>query len=344
MSSPSDQTVLVTGASGFVASYIIKAFLECGYCVRGTVRSNASAIGIKDALSEHASRLSFAIVPDIASPNAFNEAIKGVSGVIHTASPFVLTIEDNERDVLLPAINGTLNVLNAAKKFNPDISRVVITSSFASILDLDQGMRPGYVYTEDDWNPYTYEAAKATPHGPVAYCASKALAEKAAWDWMEQHKPKFSLTTICPPYIFGPLLNTPSSMSKLNESAEVIYRLFNGSITEVPATDFAAFADVRDVAQAHLQGFEKPEAANQRFLVAGGQFGYQASADIIRKNVPELKNRVLEGKPGSGAEEKTYIANGSKAERVLGLKYHSLETSITDLASNLVALEGKLAA
>lgn len=344
MSSPSEQTILVTGANGFVSSHIIKTFLERGYSIRGTVRSASSATSIKSTLSEYSSRLSFAIVPDIASANAFDEAIKGVTGVIHTASPFILSATDNEREILLPAINGTLNVLNAAQKYNPDISRVVITSSFASILDLDQGLRPGYVYTEDDWNPCTYEAAKTTPHGAVAYCAAKGLAEKAAWDWMEEHKPKFSLTTLCPPWVLGPLLNTPSSMSKLNESAETIYRLFNGSITEIPAADFAAFADVRDVAQAHLQGFEKPEAANQRFLIAGGQFGYQASADIIRKNVPELKDRVLEGKPGSGAEEKTYIANGSKAERVLGLKYHNLETSITDLASDLVAMEAKLAA
>jgi nucleoside-diphosphate-sugar epimerase len=141
---------------------------------------------------------------------------------------------------------------------------------------------------------------------------------------MEQHKPKFSLTTICPPWIFGPLLNEPSSMSKLNESAETIYKLFDGSTKESPPTDFAAFADVRDVALAHLLEFEKPEAANQRFLIAGGQFGYQAAADIIRKNIPELKDRTPVGSPRAGAEEKTYIANGSKTEKVLGLKYHSL--------------------
>jgi nucleoside-diphosphate-sugar epimerase len=138
MSSPSEQTIPVTGASGFVASHIIKTFLERGYDVRGTVRSESSANTIKKTVSQYADRLSFITVPDIGSDDAFNEAIKGVSGILHTASPFILAPKDNECDLLNPAVKGTTtNVLDAAEKYNPDISRVVVTSSFAAILDMD---------------------------------------------------------------------------------------------------------------------------------------------------------------------------------------------------------------
>jgi nucleoside-diphosphate-sugar epimerase len=343
MPSASSQTVLVTGASGFVASHILKTFLAHEYNVRGTVRSQSAADSVKKTHPQYANQLSFAIVPDIAAPNAFEEASKGMSGIIHTASPFFFAVTDNEKDLLLPAIQGTINALEAAAK-NPTVKRVVITSSFAAILDPMKGYRPGYTYTENDWNPVTYESAKTEPNAPVAYVASKKLAEKAAWDWMEQHKPNFSLTTLCPPWILGPLLNTPSSMSKLNESSEVMYNLINGSQNEIPATDFAAFADVRDVAQAHLLSYELDTAIGQRFIIAGGKFSYQSVADYIRKSIPELRNATPEGNPGAGEKEETYCADGIKAEKVLGLKYTSLEATSVDTAWALVKMEKKLAA
>ncbi|GFF74580.1 hypothetical protein CNMCM6936_006523 [Aspergillus lentulus] len=326
------ETVLITGASGFLAAHIIQVFLEAGYKVRGTVRSPSTAERVKSRYPQFADQLSFSIVPDIAEPGAFNEAVKGVSGVIHTASPFILDVEDNERDLLQPAIQGTLNVVKAIAEYAPTVRRVVLTSSFAAILDLTQGLRPAYRYTEQDWNPCTYETAKETSNASIAYCASKAFAERSLWDWVAEQKPGFSVVTICPPWIFGPSVDNGSA--KLNESTEVIWKLITGARKEVPENDFAAFANVKDVALAHLRAYVVEEAAGERFIVAGGQFLYQNACDIIRRRFPLLRDKVPKGVPGAHLD--TYIADGTKAERVLGLQYRSLEDTLVDTVEDLL--------
>ena len=234
------QLILLTGASGFVATHVLNSLLQHGYNVRGTVRSEASASKVRKThshlLNGDDSRLSFAIVQDVAKPGAFDEAVTGVDGVIHTASPFPMQVDNNERDLLDPAIKGTTEVLKAILKDAPQVKRVVITSSFASIMDLMQGNRPGYTYSEKDWNPITYEQAKS---GDVqtAYCASKTFAEKAAWDFVKTEKPNFDLATICPPMVYGPL-DHDTSLNHLNTSSADIFRFMNGSQKEVGQTVF----------------------------------------------------------------------------------------------------------
>ena len=209
---PSDATsrplILLTGASGFVAAHVLDSLLKHGYNVRGTVRSESSADKVHKLHAQNLggddSRLTFAYVQDVAQEGAFNEAVKGVDGVIHTASPFVIGVEDNERDLLHPAIKGTTEILKAVKANAPQVKRVVITSSFAAIVDWSKGLRPGYTYSEKDWNPVTYEEAK-TGSGCVPYAGSKKFAEKAAWDYVESEKPAFSISTINPPMIYGPM-------------------------------------------------------------------------------------------------------------------------------------------
>ena len=155
-----------------------------------------------------------------------------------------MNVENNERDLLNPAINGTTSVLTSIHQHAPNIKRVVITSSFASIVDMDKNPRPGYTYTEKDWNPVTYAtAADPSTDGAVTYLASKTLAEKAAWDFVEKNKPNFSVTSICPPMVYGPAYHTISDLDHFNTSSAEIYELMNGSKKEVPATGFFAFVD-----------------------------------------------------------------------------------------------------
>jgi Nucleoside-diphosphate-sugar epimerases len=163
----SQKTVLITGASGFVAAHIVQVFLEAGYAVRGTVRSEATAEKVRRTYPKYADRLSFAIVPDMAQSNAFDEAVKDVDGIIHTATPFQVQVEDNERDLLRPAIEGTVNLLLAAKKYAAQVRRIVLISSFAAMLDLSKGNWPEHTYTEADWNPMTYEEADEERKPPV---------------------------------------------------------------------------------------------------------------------------------------------------------------------------------
>lgn len=338
---PSDQTILITGISGFVASHIAHTFLDAGYKVRGTVRSDKSIDSVKKAHAKYADRLSFTVVPDITTPNAFNEAANGVTGIIHTANPFILNPKDNESELLKPSIQGVLNALEAAKTQGSNLHRVVLTGSFADIMDNSLGHRPGYTYTEADWNPATYEEAKQSDSGAFSYCAAKGLAERAGWDWLDANKPTFSFVALCPPWIFGPSLNGIKSLDHLNESTEAIWKLVNGSAKTVPEVEFGGFVDVRVIATAHLKAYELEEAANQRFLV-GSDFNYQNAVDHLRQDFPELKGRIPEGQPGAGKTWPIYHLDHSKAQKILGLEFTPLNVTLKDTVLDLVQAEKRL--
>jgi nucleoside-diphosphate-sugar epimerase len=340
MSSPSQQIILITGASGFVAAHILTSFLEKGYNVRGTVRSPSSAQNVKESHAKYGDKLTFVIVPDITVEGAFDEAVKGVDGVIHTASPFTFNVEDPEKDLLIPAIKGTTGILESIQRCNPSVKRVVITSSFAAINDPSKGSRPGHIYTEADWNPTTYDEAKKGPPN-FSYGASKKLAEKAAWDYVEKNKPNFTIATINPPMIYGPNEHKVESLDKLNTSSVQIYDLINGKSKEVPGNRVWGFADVRDVGQAHLRAYERPEAGGQRFLIATGNFSFQQMCDIIRKEFPELREKTPKGNEGAPLPD-VYRYDASKAKKVLGMEFISLEQCVKDTVANLLELEKTL--
>ncbi|KAH8879158.1 NAD(P)-binding protein [Thozetella sp. PMI_491] len=336
------ETVLVTGASGYIAAHVIQNFLDAGYKVRGTVRNESTAKKVQDSHPNHADALSFAIVPDIAAPGAFDEAVKGIDGVIHTASPFILNATDFDKELFEPALNGTLNVLKAAKANNPSVKRIVITSSFAAVLDFSTGTRPGYIYTEKDWNPMTTEEAKKA--GPAAaYLVSKTIAERAAFDFVEKEKPNFTISTLTPPMVFGPLAQDFDTMSKLNESSAEVWALINGSMKEIPATAFYAYVDVRDLARAHLAAYRAPEAANQRYLIAGGAYTWQLYANIIREKFPELQDTTPEGNTTDPAIPDVYSLDTSKIQRELNFEFLPVEKTVVDAVESLRALDQKLA-
>ncbi|KAF7517292.1 hypothetical protein PCG10_001307 [Penicillium crustosum] len=349
MSQKQDQVILITGASGFIATHIVKDFLSAGYHVRGTVRSSATAELVRQSFSQFTSQLSLVIVEDMGKPGAFDEAVQGVHGVIHTATPFqIFNIEDNERDLLRPAIDGTTNILNSVLNHAPEVKRVVITSSFAAMADYSKGSWPGHVYSEADWNmtPYEVAAAKGAPGG-LAYSTAKALAERAAWDFVKTNKPNFDIATIMPPMVYGPNINATASLAKLNTSSSDIYRLISPrtkSSDEVPQNMFWSFVDVRDVSKAHLRAYEVPEAGGERFFLCTGNFTYQQFVDALREKIPEIRDRVPVGNPGTGAVPETvYTIDNSKSQKILGIQYHALEDTVVDAARSLLELERKSA-
>jgi nucleoside-diphosphate-sugar epimerase len=330
MSSPSEQTILVTGANGYIGGHVLKVALEKGYHVRAVVRGEKSSQKFRTIFASYGDQLSWAYVPDMTVvddyASAFENPPKPITGIIHLASPFTLHVKDNKHDLLEPAVKGAVGILEAAKRYDSDsLRRVVLTSSFASIIDMTKGYRPGYVYTEKDWNPQGWETADLD--GSTAYCASKKLAEKAAWDWMEANKPGFDLVTINPPWVFGPHVDGVADLDKLNQSSAILAQLLDA--TKIPPVDFAGFVDVRDLAAAEILALETPAAGGQRFLF-GSHFDYQTAADVLRENVPELRSRVPEGTPGAGLTEPMYALDGSKAERVLGIKYTPLKETMKD--------------
>ncbi|KAI1374405.1 NAD(P)-binding protein [Hypoxylon crocopeplum] len=330
MAAPQNKgTILVTGGGGFVGGQIIRRALESGFSVRITARSASSAARTVSRFPSYASKLSTALIPDMTVPESYESAFAdgSITAIVHSASPFVLAPEDNVRDLLEPAVRGATSVLEAALRYGGGkVTRVVATSSFASIVDLSQGLRVGYTYSEKDWNPATWDEAAAAD-GVTAYCASKALAERAMWDWMHAHagQASFSLATVCPPWIFGPYAHAPASTKGLSESIGLLNGIIDADA--VPAFDFGGYADCREVAAAHIRAIEVPEAAGKRFLV-GQDFRYQEAVDIARETVPGLAQRLPVGKPGEW--QPAYHIDGSLATRVLGLKYGTLKDTVTD--------------
>ncbi|ANB14895.1 methylglyoxal reductase (NADPH-dependent) GRE2 [Sugiyamaella lignohabitans] len=342
----SARTVLVTGASGYIAAHVILNFLEAGYRVIGTVRSQQSLETVKKSkfYSRFPGKYNFKIVPDITSPGAFDDAVANVDGVIHTQSPYITSnITDNESQLLIPAIRGTVGILESIKKVNPKVKRVVITSSFAAIGDIPKGADYDHTYSEKDWNPATYEQALASTEGGFVYCASKALAEKAAWDFVEREKPNFSLSVINPPPVYGPIIHNVTSLANLGTSAATFYKLMNGSLTSVPATRLPTVVDVRDVGKAHLLAYEKDVAAGQRYLTTSGRFFFEQICQILLTEFPDLSGRVpVPTSIPDPAPEHCFRVDNSKSKQELGIEYYTLKQTVVDTAKSLLQLENSL--
>ncbi len=220
------ERILVTGANGFIGAHCVAHLLSQGFQVTATVRTVSKS---QQVITQHLSNpsLSTKVVSDLTDPHAFDEAIQGCSGVLHLAAPFGYNYKDFEQELLIPSINGTRSICLAAMRA-PTVKRVVLTSSFAAVFDASAGPSPGRVYTEKDWSPLTYEDGKNATITPVAYRASKVLAEKAAWDFVTKEKPTWDLVTLCPGMVFGALLpGTIGSLKQLNASNAIIWSLFD---------------------------------------------------------------------------------------------------------------------
>ena len=343
-------TILVTGANSFIGGWIVKYLVEKGYNVRGTVRSAAKEAQVLDGISkDQQNQVSFVHINDI-STDSFDEAVQGVDGIIHVASPFHFKVTDPEKDLLIPAIQGTLGVLQAAHKANQSngnkIKRIVITSSFASVFDSSQGLRPGYTYTENDWCPLTYEQGAAAKTDPVTvYRASKVCAERAAWDFLEKEKPAFTIATLCEPIVIGPRVNGFKSTDDLNTSNAGVWALINsGKDAAVTETRVPAIVDGRDVAYAHVAALEHSRDKSERYLVSARSYNQQDILDIIQDSdvIPQsIKDTTPAGTRGHKMAEH-YELDTSKAQKDLNLTYTPLKKTIEDLVLQLAELQKTL--
>lgn len=334
------ETILVTGATGFIGAHCVGLLLEKNYHVKALCRSLEKYERLESSVP-HSKRylLEPSIASDITNYEEVVSCVSGCTGILHLASPFKYDVSNFVDELLNPALKGTEVVLKAASS-NPRIKRVVVTSSFAAIYDASKGLQKGVVITESDFSPLTWEDGATTKDPAVAYRVSKVIAEKAAWDFMEQYNPSFDLSVICPTMVFGPLYSTNliSSVKDLNFSNKVINDLLEGSSeSPVPPTRGPVWVDVRDLAESHIAALEEPAASNQRFLLSAGDFDHQQIADILRSKLPsELGASVPVGTPGERLTGTHFTTDSSKAMKTLGVTYRSLESCILDLATQLL--------
>ena len=272
-------TILVTGGTGFIASHIILQLLGEKHLVRTTVRSLRREADVRGMLrqggAEPSERLTF-FEADLQSDAGWSEAAEGCDYVQHVASPFPAAVPKHEDELIVPAREGALRVLKAAREAG--VKRVVLTSSFAAI---GYGHKPQTApFDETYWTD-------TSGNDVTAYVKSKSFAEKAAWDFIAKEGGALELSVVNPVAVFGPVLGPDFSTSVL-----LIQRLLTGTVPGSPKLSFGV-VDVRDIADLHLRAMVQPAAKGERFLgVAGDFMSIHAMAMVLKTRMGEAGRKV----------------------------------------------------
>ncbi|CAI0455502.1 unnamed protein product [Linum tenue] len=285
--------VCVTGASGFIASWLVKLLLQRGYTVNATVRD-----------------------PNLLEEGSFDSAIEGCVGVFHTASPVALSTVDPQAEMIDPAVKGTLNVLKSCAKY-PSVKRMVLTSSVASVVYTGKPVDQDSV-ADETWlsDPEFCKEHK------LWYPLGKTLAEMAAWDFAKENG--IDMVTIHPGFVIGPFLHPA-----LCTSVGMILSLVNGN--KIYPKFHCWSVDVRDVAEAHIKAFdhENQVSASGRYCLVGSSVPFSQVLGILHKLYPTLP-LADKCEEVNSLKLPEFEASREKAEDGLGIKFMPLEESLKD--------------
>lgn len=337
--------VMVTGANGYVASRLVHELLQMGCTVHGTVR-NPDDPRKRKHLDEMADSLPGTLRlfrADLLNPGDFEAAMEGCAVVFHTASPFRMQVDDPQRDLIQPALDGTRNVLNQVNQTST-VSRVVVTSSVAAMYgdNVDIQSVPGKCLTEEVWN-----TTSSLTQNPYSY--SKVLAEREAWKIAEAQS-RWQMVAINPSLVLGPALN-PSPTS---ESFALVTRIGNGEFRMgVPHWELGV-VDVRDVAVAHVRAAAN-QSASGRYIISGANSSFWEIAQILKSEygdrwpfprrvlpkwlvwaVGPFFDPLLSRKAISRNVGYPFCADHSKSIRDLGMQYRPLQESVIEMFQQLV--------
>lgn len=335
-----DRAKCVTGATGFIGGHLTERLLARGHAVRGTVRNIGSTNAVFLRGLPHAKERLELVEADLCEPGSFDDAVTGCETVFHVASPFEFTAPNPAQDLLAPAVEGTLNVLEACLA-SPSVKRVVLTSSIAALV----GLPDGGVITEKDWNTHS-----RLDNNPYYY--AKTQAERAAWRFMDEHEPHFDLVVINPGLVLG-----PSYSESVGTSVAYVRDLMTRKIPAIIDLD-VAYVDVRDIADAHIGASETPQAQGRYLAVAGvvttrqlveaiKSLGYDAYsfprlsldspigtpiARIAIKAQPKGLRQYLSAFLG-----RRVVVDNSKVRDDLRIDFRPLEDTIRDTVEDLIA-------
>lgn len=332
--------VLVTGGSGYVASFCIGQLLNEGWTVRTTVRNLSREPEVRAAiarLSPHGDRLHF-FAADLNADAGWREAVGGCQRVMHVASPLPLANPENDDELVRPARDGTLRVLRAAR--DAGVTRVVVTSSTAAVA-YGHGGR-AQPFTEADWSD------PADRSDSSAYERSKMIAERAAWDWLKAEGGALEMVTICPGAVLGPVLGRDFSAS-----IDIVRKLLDGSLPGLPKFGWP-LVDVRDLADLHVRALTAPMAAGKRYIGANAFLWIGEIAAVLRRDLPGAGARVPRRNLPNwlvrlGARfdpvvrerlfelDKLRPVSADRARHELGWMPRSNEAAILDTARSLIA-------
>ncbi len=270
--------VLVTGGSGYIASFCMAQLLREGWRVRTTVRSLSREADLRQTLAkltEIGDRLQV-VAADLNADAGWREAARGCGYVLHVASPFPSSNPRNDDELVRPARDGALRVLAAAR--DEGVRRVVMTASTAAIAYGHGGRETPF--TEADWSDETNRADSS------AYERSKTIAERAAWDQLKREGGALELVTINPGAVLGPVLGRDFSAS-----IDIVKKLMDGSLPGLPRFGWP-LVDVRDIADLHYRAMLGETANGQRYIGAGPFYWMSDVARILRERLPRMAKRV----------------------------------------------------
>ncbi|KAL6808452.1 putative NAD dependent epimerase/dehydratase [Trichoderma sp. SZMC 28015] len=284
---PKGSWVLVTGVNGFVGTHVAKQFLEHGYKVRGTVRDVSLYPWLaNDLFKTYAQSGDFEVVAaDLEADNAFEEAVKGVQIIQHVAS--VMSFSPDPNTVIPQTVKGVTSLLEAAIK-EPSVKEFVYTSSLVASTAPALGNNTNV--TRDSWNDMAVELAWAPPpyepsRGPVVYMASKTIAEKAAWDFVKDKKPHFTLNVVAPSGIIGEPLNKFNT----DKGSSWLKYLYDGSLERIIGMPANWVVDVKDTALLHVAAALDPETKGERIQAWGNNVNWDDFLAIFRDLYPNEK-------------------------------------------------------
>ncbi|XP_042491718.1 phenylacetaldehyde reductase-like isoform X2 [Macadamia integrifolia] len=311
------KTVCVTGASGYIASWLVKFLLAKGYTVKASVRDPNDPKKTEHLLSlDGAKERLHLLKANLLEEGSFDSVVDGCEGVFHTASPFYYAIKDPQAELIDPALKGTLNVLGSCAK-TPSVKRLVITSSIAAVA-YDRKPRTPDVVVDETW----FSDPEICKELKLWYVLSKTLAEEAAWKFAKEKG--MDMVTINPGMVIGPLLQPT-----LNTSAEAILNLINGAQTFPNAT--FGWVNVKDVADAHILAYENP-SANGRYLLVERVTHYSEVVKTLHELYPTLHL------PEKCANDKPYVPTyqvSQEKAKSLGINFIPLEVSLKETVKSL---------
>lgn len=332
----SQKPILVSGATGFIASHVIKLLLENGYKVRGTVRSlsNKSKNEFLYNLAPEKNANLELVEADLLKPASWSAAAEGVDYIMHVASPFPNEVPKDEMELIRPAVEGTLNVLQAAVE--KGVKKVVLTSSIAAVMYGHEGKIAG----PEDWSV----EEKCEP-----YPKSKTRAEKAAWDFQKKHEGKFELVTVNPGFVLGPLF-----VSGGGTSEEVVADFLRGKVPAIPRV-MLSVVDVREVAECHLKALKDPNSNGKRYICNAESLWMKPFADILREEFGQYGYKIPKMELGKFAltigsifmKRIRFILKEVNIERrmdsslcvkELGITYRPLKQTLADMGYSMIKL------
>lgn len=334
------KTVLLTGATGFIAKHICVQLLDAGYSVRASLRSLDRADEVHDAVSAHVNNkaivgqyLSF-VELDLNKDEGWAEAMTNIDVLMHTASPFPIEQPDDEELLIRPAVDGALRAVKAAN--SAGIRRIIMTSSSTAIANAAKPV--GAAYDESDWSDLSDDV--------MPYAKSKTLAEKAVWDYVRDEATHLQVTMINPGFVLGPALD-----ANYGTSLQVIERLLEAKDPAVPNFGFST-VHVHDIAKMHVKAIDTSDSIGKRFCGVSSFMWFPEMARIIAAEYPgkkiptriapnflikilgifdkSIRQQVI---PNLGIRKN--ISN-QRAKDILGIEFIDVDQAVRDAASSII--------